>query len=199
MRYDCYQAEERAILRTADQMVAAARTAPKASGTDHLYCVIIDGEEKAELSQAMRRYGEEWGYEFIRRDGDTVDFSRCVVILGMIPSPLGLKSCGYCGHESCKDCIKAHGRCMHNGIDLGIAIGSAVSVAADCRIDNRVLYSAGRVAIEMGLLPEGVEAAVGIPLSVTSKSPFFDRGSDDGEAMLRREKNRRLKAMAQRG
>lgn len=198
MIYDCYQAEDRAIMDTAEQMAAAARTAPKASGTDHLYCAIIDGEEKAELAEAMRRFGKQWGYEFISRDGDTVDFSRCVVILGMTESPLGLKHCGYCGHESCGACAKAHGHCAHNVIDLGIAIGSAVSVAADHRIDNRVLYSAGRVAAEIGMLPKGVEVAVGIPLSVTSKSPFFDRGSSDGEDMLRREKQRRLKDMAER-
>lgn len=197
MIYDCYDAEKRAILRTADQMAAAARTAPKASGTDHLYCAIVDGEDKAKLAAAMRRYGEQWGYDFIRRDGDNVDFAQCVVLLGMIGKPLGLKNCGYCGHESCGACTKAHSRCAHNVIDLGIAIGSAVSVAADHRIDNRVLYSAGRVAAEMGMLPEGVEVAVGIPLSVTSKSPFFDRGSDDGEEMLRRERERRIREMSE--
>jgi len=50
MIYNCYDAEDRAIMRTADRMAAAARTAPKASGTDHLYCAIIDGEEKAKLA-----------------------------------------------------------------------------------------------------------------------------------------------------
>ena len=47
------------------------------------------------------------------------------------------------------------------------------------------------------MLPEGVEVAVGIPLSVTSKSPFFDRGSDDGEEMLRRERERRIREMSE--
>ena len=197
MIYNCYDAEERAILRTADQMAAAARTAPKASGTDHLYCAIIDGPEKAQLAEAMRKYGAEWGYDFIVRDGNNVDFARCVVILGMIGQPLGLRDCGYCGHESCGACVKAGSRCAHNVIDLGIAIGSAVSVAADNRIDNRVLYSAGRVAAEIGMVPKGVEVCVGIPLSVTSKSPFFDRGGSDNEAMLAREQERRLKAMAE--
>ena len=196
MIYNCYDAEDRAILRTADRMAAAARTAPKASGTDHLYCAIIDGEEKAKLAEAMRRYGAEWGYDFISRDGDNLDFARCVVIFGMIGQPLGLRDCGYCGHESCGACKKAGGRCAHNIIDLGIAVGSAVSIAADDRIDNRVLYSAGRVAMEIGLLPENVTDAVGIPLSVTSKNAFFDRGSSDNEAMLKRELERRAKERA---
>ena len=62
--------------------------------------------------------------------------------------------------------------------------------------DNRVLYSAGRVAMEIGLLPKEVSDAVGIPLSVTSKNAFFDRGSSDNEAMLKREMERRGKNRA---
>lgn len=196
MIYYSDQTEEQAMMQTAQQMAAAARTAPKACGTDHLYCVVVDGEEKARLAEAMRRYGKEWSCDFMIRDGDTVDFARCVVILGMIESPIGLRHCGFCGFENCGECAKAHGRCAHNVIDLGIAIGSAVSVAADCRIDNRVLYSAGRAAAEMGMLPEGVEVAVGIPLSTGSKNPFFDRESGDHAEMMRREKERRLKNAA---
>ena len=196
MILNCYDAEDRAIMRTADRMAAAARTAPKASGTDHLYCAIIDGEEKAKLAEAMRQYGTKWGYDFISRDGDNLDFARCVVILGMIGQPLGLRDCGYCGFDSCGACVKAGGRCAHNLIDLGIAVGSAVSIAADDRIDNRVLYSAGRVAMEIGLLPKTVTDAVAIPLSVTSKNAFFDRGSSDNEAMVKRELERRAKERA---
>ena len=43
------------------------------------------------------------------------------------------------------------------------------------------------------MVPENVEVAVGIPLSVTSKNAFFDRGSSDNEDMLRRETERRMK------
>ena len=60
-------------------------------------------------------------------------------------------------------------------MDLGIAIGSAVSVATDARVDNRVMFSIGRAAMEMKLLGDRVCQMVGIPLSVSGKSPFFDR------------------------
>jgi uncharacterized ferredoxin-like protein len=66
--------------------------------------------------------------------------------------------------------------CVFNTGDLGIAIGSAVSIAADHRVDNRVMYSVGQAVLEMGLFPPEVKIAYGIPLSATSKSPFFDRG-----------------------
>ena len=66
--------------------------------------------------------------------------------------------------------------CIFATTDLGIAMGSAVAAAADDRIDNRIMYSIGRA---VDVMPEynGGEDAIwmGIPLSVTGKSPFFDR------------------------
>ena len=60
-------------------------------------------------------------------------------------------------------------------MDLGIAIGSAVAAAADGRVDNRVLFSAGRAAMSLGLMGEDVRMVMAIPLSVKGKNPFFDR------------------------
>lgn len=65
--------------------------------------------------------------------------------------------------------------CAFNTGDLGIAIGSAVSIAADNRVDNRVMYTVGQAALEMGILGEEVTVAYAIPLSSASKSPYFDR------------------------
>jgi uncharacterized ferredoxin-like protein len=45
----------------------------------------------------------------------------------------------------------------------------------DHRIDNRVMYTVGQAILEMKLLGEDVRIAFGIPLSVSGKSPFFDR------------------------
>ena len=74
---------------------------------------------------------------------------------------------------------KAGGRCAINVSDLGIAVGSAVSVACDMRVDNRVMYSIGKAVTLMDLFPEDVEVCYGIPLSISSKSIFFDRGAGD--------------------
>ena len=59
--------------------------------------------------------------------------------------------------------------------DVGIAIGSAAAAAADARVDNRVMFSVGRAARSLGLLGASVTLVLGIPLSVSGKSPFFDR------------------------
>lgn len=69
---------------------------------------------------------------------------------------------------------KSSAHCAFDDVDLGIAIGSAVSVAADNRIDNRIMYSAGRAAMELEILGKKVINIQGIPLSVSGKNPFFD-------------------------
>lgn len=63
---------------------------------------------------------------------------------------------------------------MYAGIDLGIAVSSAVSVAAMDKVDNRVMFSIGKAAAEMGYAENVLW--LGIPLSVSGKNIFFDRG-----------------------
>ena len=87
---------------------------------------------------------------------------------------LGL-NCGFCGHPSCERLEESNGVCAYNAMDLGIALGSAASLAASFHIDNRLMFSVGKAVIELGLLGKGVVQAIGIPLSATGKNPFFDR------------------------
>jgi Uncharacterized protein containing a ferredoxin domain len=56
---------------------------------------------------------------------------------------------------------------------MGIAIGSAVKTASLLNVDNRVMYWVGVVARQMGLIDADV--VMGIPLSATGKSIYFDR------------------------
>ena len=80
------------------------------------------------------------------------------------------------------DCVanrKAGANCALKITDLGIAVGSAVSVAADHRFDNRVMFSVGKAAIALKYLPEDVRVAYGIPLSASGKSKFFDRSQEN--------------------
>ena len=48
--------------------------------------------------------------------------------------------------------------------------------AADKRVDNRVMFSAGAAALELGWLGQA-GIAMGIPLSARGKSIYFDRRS----------------------
>ncbi len=175
MIYKAEDVEKKAAMAVAEKMVAAAKTAPKGSGVDDVVALILDGEDKDALSAHMRDIGNETGLDFFLRDAGNVDNSHCIVLIGMVDNPLYLKDCGICGFKNCGERKKAGSHCAFNTTDLGIAIGSAVSIAADNRMDNRVLYSAGKAAMRMGCFPSAVKVCHGIPLSTSSKSIFFDR------------------------
>jgi uncharacterized ferredoxin-like protein len=167
--------EERTAERIADLMCVAARTAPKAKGTDNLVVMLVNAREKDQLAEEMRKIAKESGAQFFERDAGCLDKAVAVILLGQKIKPLGVAPCGYCGHENCANCAQQDGLCAVSIGDLGIAIGSAVSIAALHHIDNRVMFSAGKAAINLGFFPEDVKIAYGIPLSISGKSPFFDR------------------------
>lgn len=178
MFYDEKQMEEKAVLETAAKMCAAARTAPKAKGVDNIVTVVLTGKEKDELADKMeevylREFGETEGHYV--RDGRNLRASDAVVLIGVKRAYTGLPHCSFCGFKNCSENKKLGGRCAFNTLDLGIAIGSAVSVAADNRVDSRVMFSIGKVAEEMDYA-EGEDILwEGIPISISGKSPYFDR------------------------
>ena len=175
LKIESLKAEEAAVMSAAQAMCAAARTAPKACGIDRLDTAILTGEDKDALSAEMRRIAEIGGDAFFIRDAENVDQSQAVVLIGADENPRGVdRVCSLCGWDGCADCVKHEGKCIMNSVDLGIAVGSAVSVAADLRIDNRIMFTAGKAASSLGLLGDK-KLIFGIPLSVSGKSPFFDR------------------------
>lgn len=169
-------AEKRAMKAVADFMMAAARTAPKGCGLDNLETMLLEGSDKDRLAAEMRRVATETGADFFNRDAGNVDACPVIMLIGAINNPIGLTNCSFCGFANCADTLRAGANCAFNVTDLGIAVGSAVSVAADHRIDSRVMFSAGKAAIRLGLFENEVRVSYGIPLSTSAKSIFFDRG-----------------------
>ena len=168
-------AEEQAVMNAASALCAAIRTAPKACGIDHLDTAVITGEDKDSLTAEMRKIGAAGGDEFFNRDAGNVDESIAVVLVGAKYETRGLGSrCRLCGFDDCAACQKNKATCVFTAIDLGIALGSAVAMAADMRLDNRIMFTIGKAATALGLLGE-YSLIMGIPLAVSGKSPFFDR------------------------
>lgn len=167
--------EVRALGTVAELMCVAARTAPKARGTDNLCTAIVTGAEKASLAAQMRAIAESDNAPFFARDAANVDAAPVVVLFGTRLQRMNLPACGLCGFENCDRNAAAGAQCTFPGHDLGIAIGSAVSVAAAHHVDNRVMFSVGVAALRLKLLGDDVAIAFGVPLSATGKSPFFDR------------------------
>lgn len=169
------EAAKETVLRVAKDMLTAAVTAPKAHGWDFLEGKIVSGDDLHVLADHMRDIYKETGADFFNRDANNVDNSECVLLLGIRNEPVQLEHCGYCGFADCGEMAAAGANCAFNITDLGIAIGSAVSIAGDNRIDNRVMFSAGQAALRMNILDPSVRVCYGIPLSAGPKSIYFDR------------------------
>jgi len=163
----------------AELMALSARTAPKAKGEDFVTIKVLTGDDIQKLADAMEEFGRESGKANFDRDARNVRDSGAVLLLGLYEATsLGL-NCGACGFSRCADLKKvegpefAGGICAWRLIDLGIAVGSAAKTASILNADNRVMYRIGVAARKLGMV-EG-DVIIGIPLSATGKSIYFDR------------------------
>jgi len=169
------QAEKEASSYVAALMTAAARTSPKTRGIDNIEIIIVDDDAtKTKLTNKMKEISKTENRPSLERDANSIAASPALVIIGVKASPAGL-NCGFCGYPTCGELSKTKGICAYNSIDLGIAVSSAACVASRFHIDNRLMYSIGRAALDLKLFSGAVKQALGIPLSVTGKNPFFDR------------------------
>jgi uncharacterized ferredoxin-like protein len=167
--------EKEAALHVAALMAAAGRTAPKTRGIDNIRIVAIDDDEtRQRVVEKMREIAARDNRPSFQRDARSVSTCPAFVVIGVAANPAGL-NCGYCGQATCEALKALRGVCAFNSIDLGIAISSAAALASQSHIDNRVMYSIGKACLELGVFGEDVRQALGIPLSVTGKNPFFDR------------------------
>jgi uncharacterized ferredoxin-like protein len=162
----------------AELMEVAARTAPKAAGQDFVVVEIVEGESLQRLGEGMFAYGERTGKTNFDRDGHNVLDSEAVVLIGLKDAKVLGLNCAACGSERCvrPNTVETEflgPQCAMRLLDLGIAIGSAVKTAGMLNVDNRIMYRAGVVARELGLIDADV--VMGIPLSATGKSIYFDR------------------------
>ena len=169
------QFKSESVKSIAKKMILAARTAPKARGRDYVSLAMADGNELQVIADKMKEIGKRKGQQFFERDAGNVLQSEVLVMMGTSIRSLEL-DCSMCGYKDCAEKDKHPDiPCVFNTGDLGIAMGSAVSVAMDHRIDNRILYSAGQAIMELELLGKDTRIAYGVPLSALSKNIFFDR------------------------
>ncbi|MFW5767886.1 MAG: ferredoxin domain-containing protein [Bacteroidales bacterium] len=164
------------VKQVAEEMAIAARTAPKTRGKDVIHTAIVDGEEKEALAKDMKRIAEKYDMAFFARDAENLMEASCVLLLGNEIRVNNLNPCGMCGFLDCEEKQKhPEVPCVFNPMDLGIALGSAISVAANARVDNRIMYTVGQAAICLEYFDANVKVVCGIPLNVSGKNIFFDR------------------------
>lgn len=161
------------VLQVARKMMIAARTAPKSRGLDLIEIGMITGEEIERLSREMTAEYEKNGLQFFLRDAENILQAEVIILIGTREQPLGM-NCEYCGFPTCEK--RPSGvPCVFNSVDVGIAIGSACSAAADNRVDTRVMFSAGNAAQHLGWPANDCHQVFAIAVSASSKNPFFDR------------------------
>jgi len=177
--------EQNAVKSVAGLMTLAARTAPKACGLDSIKIEIVTGKEQKALGDKMIAAAKETGMDFLRINGEQVKASDATVLIGVEGrKTLGI-NCGGCGYPGCAEMLKAQKantnkdaayagpNCVLKISDLGIAVGSAAKTAQIHNVDNRIMYTAGFVALKAGYL-KGCSVAYGIPLRASGKSIYFD-------------------------
>ncbi len=174
--------EKEALEKLALELLVAARTAPKARGQDDLILALVtDKEEMEKIAREMEKIAERGeAFKFFKRDAENLRNSEALILISLdFKRPVGV-NCGGCGF-TCDTIVKQERKemdyegpvCAMRLIDLGIAIGSAVSKAKDLCIDNRVMYTIGVAVKKLRLMPGQI--ILGIPLSVKGKNIYFDR------------------------
>jgi len=149
-----------------------------AAGQDFVVTKIIEGDDLKRLAEKMFEFGERTGKGNFDRDGANVRDSDALLLIGLKDAkPLGV-NCGACGFDKClkpntHEAEFKGPQCAYRLLDMGIALGSAVKTASLLNVDNRIMYRTGVVAREMGLIE--ADFVMGIPLSATGKSIYFDR------------------------
>lgn len=160
------------VLQAVRQMMTAARTAPKGKGIDIIEVAMVTDEDIKRLSEELVIMSGETGLKFFLRDADNILQAEAIMIAGTRQQVQGL-NCAHCGFPTCVEKPEAV-PCAINSVDLGIAVGSACTTASDLRLDTRVMFSAGMAAQRLGMLGD-CKCVMAIPVSASSKNPFFDR------------------------
>ena len=160
------------VLQAVRQMMTAARTAPKGKGIDIIEVAMVTDEDIKRLSEELVIMSGETGLKFFLRDADNILQAEAIMIAGTRQQVQGL-NCAHCGFPACVEKPETV-PCAINSVDLGIAVGSACVTASDLRLDTRVMFSAGMAAQRLGMLGD-CKCVMAIPVSASSKNPFFDR------------------------
>ncbi len=156
-------------------LLVNAKTAPKSIGRDDIVIDIVDNiNYKKPILEKAKEIAKRSGFGFYERDAVNCEEISHIILIGY-KLFYHRFDCGFCGFPTCDDCEKKGGVCAISVTDSGIAIGSLVKLSSIFGVDNRVMLSIGQAAKESGFFKEKVGGAFGIPLSATTKNPFFDR------------------------
>lgn len=170
----------------ANLMAASARTAPKAGGKDFLEIVVITRDEDLKkIAEEMKVYAPMSTNEaYWLRDASNIENSQALLLIGLSKPVTAGYDCGACGYPTCAEFAKNRQisekkmgytgpHCVMRMIDIGVALSSAAKTASLLNVDNRVQQRVGAAARTFGFIKG--EVVLGIPVSITGKSIYYDR------------------------
>lgn len=167
-------------------MAASARTAPKAGGKDFLEIVAITkAEDLQKIADAMKEHAPKSTNEaFWLRDASNIENSQALLLVGLGKPVTAGYDCGGCGQPTCAEFARVRQmtdkemgysgpHCVMRMMDIGVALSSAAKTAGLMNVDNRVQQRVGAAARALGYIK--AEVAMGVPVSITGKSIYYDR------------------------
>lgn len=170
----------------ANLMAVSARTAPKAGGKDFLEIeVIIKEDDLKQIADSMKKYAPKSTNEpYWLRDASNIENSQALLLVGLKKPVTAGYDCGGCGYPACKEFEKQRqmqekemgytgSHCVMRIIDIGVALSSAAKTASILNVDNRVQQRVGAAARALGYIKG--EVVMGIPVSISGKSIYYDR------------------------
>lgn len=155
-------------------LINTAISAPKAGGKDDvLVASVSDKNQIQQILKKMIEISKRTEFGFYKRDALTCQSIEHIIFVGA-KIYYHNYNCGFCGFDTCDKCKQNGAYCALTITDCGIALGSLVKLASILGIDNRIMLSLGKAAIEIGIV-KNVFSAYGVPLYVGPKNIFFDR------------------------
>lgn len=137
------------------------------------------------IGAAMREYAPRSTNEaFWLRDASNIENSQALLLVGLAKPVTAGYDCGACGSPTCAEFAKARTvvakemgytgpHCVMRMIDIGVALSSAAKAASLLSVDNRVQQRVGAAARALGIIKG--EVVMGIPVSISGKSIYYDR------------------------
>jgi uncharacterized ferredoxin-like protein len=168
------------ILQAAKMMSVVARTAPKTRGVDDIVVKLVAGKEVELIADKLDEMGKKRNRRSHLINAEHLRKTPALLLIGVKYSKGAGLDCGGCGFETCSEFNSTEQRhlndyygpnCIMKVMDLGIAIGSVVKFAGELCVDNRIMYSAGSAAIQLGLMD--AQICLAVPLSATGKNIYW--------------------------
>ncbi|GMR03213.1 MAG: DUF2148 domain-containing protein [Thermodesulfovibrionia bacterium] len=167
-------------------MAVSARTAPKAGGRDFLEIeIIIKEDDLKKIADSMKEYApKSTNAPYWLRDASNIENSQALLLVGLKKPVTAGYDCGGCGYPTCKEFEKQRQmqekemgytgpHCIMRMMDIGVALSSAAKTASILNVDNRVQQRVGAAARALGYIKG--EVVMGIPVSISGKSIYYDR------------------------